>query len=151
MAEAQSKKFEYQRRKPEEGVLYKTVAAQLETFLAARQAEREAHLLENILPWIAYRQYVVTVPVAMRFWLARSPKLMTRVRGIITSVIRRRLRVQAKAEEIELVGSGCPRSAFRIYSLFMDWRPACLSAYLTRCYLIGFLYFGQEAPEKARR
>jgi hypothetical protein len=136
----------YKYRRPEDGLLYKTVQQHLETFLAERRAEEPAtgrapipkhveeelraflrcgvlahgflklhcaecktdhllgfscrkrgfcsscgakraeetaiHLTENVLPPTAYRQYVLTFPHPMRFWLAASKKLLTKIHRI---------------------------------------------------------------------
>ncbi|MBP6219331.1 MAG: transposase zinc-binding domain-containing protein, partial [Oligoflexales bacterium] len=113
----------YERRKPEETVLYQALASHLNTFLAhlaaegkalwsflecgvlaygfirlkcedctmehlvafsckkrgfcpscggKRMAETAAHLIDNILPRVKVRQYVLSVPIPLRYWMASS-------------------------------------------------------------------------------
>ena len=136
----------YQRRRPEETLLYKTVATHLNTFLAnlaeegkslpkhvekelwaflecgvlaygfvrlkctgckseqfvafsckkrgfcpscggKRMAETAAHLVDNILPRVKIRQYVLSVPIPLRYWMASNKKLLTSVHRLVASII----------------------------------------------------------------
>ena len=136
----------YQRRRPEETLLYKTVATHLNTFLAnlaeegkslpkhvekelwaflecgvlaygfvrlkctgckseqfvafsckkrgfcpscggKRMAETAAHLVDNILPRFKIRQYVLSVPIPLRYWMASNKKLLTSVHRLVASII----------------------------------------------------------------
>lgn len=140
----------YQRRQPENTVLYETIAAHAETFIAEREtegnplptrvikeirsylrcgilqygfvrtvcsscdferavafsckgrgfcpscagrrsAEAVLHLIDHILPHAAYRQWVITFPHALRYWLARDNKLVSRVNKIATACIGKHL------------------------------------------------------------
>lgn len=54
---------------------------------AKRQAETTAHLLDNVLPHTPYRQFVTTMPHALRFWLATNRKLTSAVHQIVTAMI----------------------------------------------------------------
>ena len=51
---------------------------------AKRSAEVVTHLCENILPRTAYRQWVITLPHALRWMLARSTKLTALVHAIVS-------------------------------------------------------------------
>ncbi|MBP6219181.1 MAG: transposase zinc-binding domain-containing protein [Oligoflexales bacterium] len=136
----------YERRKPEETLLYQTLASHLNTFLAhlaadgkaipkhvekelwaflecgvlaygfvrvkcadctrehllafsckkrgfcpscggKRMAETAAHLIDNILPCVKVRQYVLSVPIPLRYWMASSKKLLAKVHKIFTSEV----------------------------------------------------------------
>src|SRR5215471_17369380 len=37
-----------------------------------RMAQTAAHLVEQVLPWVPTRQWVVSVPVPLRYWMASS-------------------------------------------------------------------------------
>ncbi len=43
-----------------------------------RKAETAVHLIENVLPHIPYRQFVVTLPHSLRYWLHTNRKLRSR-------------------------------------------------------------------------
>ena len=138
----------YQRRKPEETVLYQVVAEHLATFLAQidadpartglpsnvrrefdrylscgilaagfcrvycdacrastvvafsckaravcpscagrRMAEVGAHLVDQVLPEVPIRQWVLSLPHKVRFLLVRNPKLACEVRGIFVRAV----------------------------------------------------------------
>ena len=156
---ATAKKYTYRRRQPEESVLYKTVAAIVETFIADREAEgrpvpervakelrnyltcgviqygflrvlcpsgdyetvvpysckgrgfcpscfgkrgAEAveHLVDQVLPWAPYRQWVLTFPFALRFWLAANNRLLSKINKIATSEIGKFYASKAKTEGV---------------------------------------------------
>ena len=40
-----------------------------------RMAEIASHLVDNIIPLIPVRQYVLTVPIALRYWMASNKEL----------------------------------------------------------------------------
>jgi hypothetical protein len=52
-----------------------------------RMNETSIHLTENVLPQVPYRQWVVTFPVSLRYWMASSQKLTSLIHGIVTKVI----------------------------------------------------------------
>ena len=54
---------------------------------AKRMVETAEHLVENILPPAQYRQWVVTLPFALRYSVATNRKLMSRIHKIISSEI----------------------------------------------------------------
>ena len=56
---------------------------------AKRKSETAVHLIDNVLPNVAFRQWVTTFPYALRFWLAASRKLVGKVHQLITSMITR--------------------------------------------------------------
>ena len=134
----------YQRRRPEETLLYKTLAEHLNSFLAnleeegkslpkhvekelraylecevlaygfvrvkcedcksellvafsckkrgfcpscggKRMAETAAYLVDNIIPPVRIRQYVLSVPIPLRYWMASNKKLLAGVHKIFAS------------------------------------------------------------------
>ena len=56
---------------------------------AKRKSETAVHLIDNVLPHVAFRQWVTTFPYALRFWMAASRKLVGKVHQLITSMITR--------------------------------------------------------------
>jgi hypothetical protein len=48
-----------------------------------RMVETAAHLVDNVLPIAPYRQWVLTLPVPLRFWCATNRKLAAKVHRII--------------------------------------------------------------------
>jgi hypothetical protein len=48
-----------------------------------RMAQQAAHLVEQVLPWVPMRQWVVSVPIPLRYWMAPSRALTARVHTII--------------------------------------------------------------------
>ena len=61
--------------------------AQLEDIAARRMAEMAAHLVEQVIPWVPTRQWVVSVPIPLRYWMAPSRELTARVHTIIRRTI----------------------------------------------------------------
>ena len=54
---------------------------------ARRMAQTAAHLVECVLPWVPTRQWVVSVPVPLRDWMAASQDLTATVHTIIRTTI----------------------------------------------------------------
>jgi Transposase zinc-binding domain/Putative transposase len=52
-----------------------------------RMAQTAAHLVEGVMPWVPTRQWVVSVPVPLRYWTAPSRDLTAQVHGIIRTTI----------------------------------------------------------------
>jgi len=52
-----------------------------------RMAQTAAHLVEGVIPWVATRQWVVSVPVPLRYWMASSQDLTAQVHTIIRTTI----------------------------------------------------------------
>jgi len=52
-----------------------------------RMVECAAHLVDNVLPAAPYRQWIVTLPVPLRFWIATSKKLASEVHRLIIDQI----------------------------------------------------------------
>src|SRR4030095_3254850 len=44
-----------------------------------RRAQMAAPLVEQVLPWVPTRQWVVSVPIPLRYWTASSPDLTATV------------------------------------------------------------------------
>src|SRR5207237_215326 len=105
----------YEPRDPSRTVLYHVIADHLETFLAAldadrgpkelllpfsckrrgfcpscaarRMAQTAAHLVTCVIPWVPTRQWVVSVPIPLRYWMAASQALTAQVHTIIRTTI----------------------------------------------------------------
>lgn len=156
---ATARQYTYRRRQPEETVLYKTLAANVETFIADREAEgrpvpvrvakelrdylkcgilqygfvltfcpgctHEApvgysckgrgfcpscfgkrmaeaveHLVDHVLPLAPFRQWVLTFPFALRFWLATNNRLLSKINKIATAEIGKFYSKKAIAEGV---------------------------------------------------
>jgi Putative transposase/Transposase zinc-binding domain len=52
-----------------------------------RMAQMAAHLVERVIPWVPTRQWVVSVPVPLRYWMASSQERTAKVHTIIRTTI----------------------------------------------------------------
>ena len=52
-----------------------------------RMAQMAAHLVEQVIPWVPIRQWVVSVPIPLRYWMASSQDLTAKVHTIIRTTI----------------------------------------------------------------
>src|SRR5215470_13467200 len=52
-----------------------------------RMAQTAAYLVEQVIPWVPTRQWVVSVPVPLRYWMAASQDLTAQVHTIIRTTI----------------------------------------------------------------
>jgi hypothetical protein len=52
-----------------------------------RMAQTAAHLVECVIPWVPTRQWVVSVPIPLRYWMAASKDLTAKVHTIIRTTI----------------------------------------------------------------
>src|ERR671922_3031366 len=52
-----------------------------------RMAQRAPHLVPCVMPWVPTRQWVVSVPVPLRYWMAASQDLTATVHTIIRTTI----------------------------------------------------------------
>src|SRR5262247_2636323 len=52
-----------------------------------RMAQTAAHLVERVIPWVPTRQWVVSVPIPLRYWMAASQDLTATVHTIIRTTI----------------------------------------------------------------
>src|SRR4030095_2181478 len=50
-------------------------------------AQMAAHLVEQVFPWVPTRQWVVSVPIPLRYWTASSQDLTATVHTIIRTTI----------------------------------------------------------------
>jgi Putative transposase len=50
-------------------------------------AQTAAHLVEQVIPWVPTRQWVVSVPIPLRYWMASSQDLTAKVHTIIRTTI----------------------------------------------------------------
>ena len=57
-----------------------------------RMAETAAHLIDQVFPQVAVRQWVITFPKRLRYFLHRDPALLNRVMRIVLRAIETRLR-----------------------------------------------------------
>jgi hypothetical protein len=68
---------------------------------AKRQAEAATHLTDNILPIAPYRQFVVSFPIPMRYWLNSNKKLFAKIHSLIIKAIHKHYTDAAKAMGIK--------------------------------------------------
>jgi hypothetical protein len=54
---------------------------------ARRMAQTAAHLVTCVIPWVPTRQWVVSVPIPLRYWMAVSQDLTAKVHTIIRTTI----------------------------------------------------------------
>src|SRR5262249_4354901 len=52
-----------------------------------RRAQPAAHLVEQVIPWVLTRQWGVSVPVPLRYWMAGSQDLTAKVHTIMRTTI----------------------------------------------------------------
>src|SRR5213082_3021587 len=52
-----------------------------------RMAQMAAHLVDQVIPWVPTRPWVVSVPIPLRYWTASSQDLTTKVPTIIRTTI----------------------------------------------------------------
>jgi Putative transposase/Transposase zinc-binding domain len=52
-----------------------------------RMAQMAAHLVEQVLPWVPTRPWVVSVPIPLRYWMASSQDLTATVHTIMRTTI----------------------------------------------------------------
>ena len=52
-----------------------------------RMSETSIKLTDHILPDLPYRQWVLTLPIALRYWLAKSSKLLTMIHKIFIDTV----------------------------------------------------------------
>jgi hypothetical protein len=50
-------------------------------------AQQAAHLVEQVIPWVPTRQWVVSLPIPLRYWMASSRELTAKVHTIIRRTI----------------------------------------------------------------
>jgi hypothetical protein len=50
-------------------------------------AQQAAHLVEQVIPWVPTRQWVVSLPIPLRYWMASSRDLTAKVHTIIRRII----------------------------------------------------------------
>ena len=68
---------------------------------ARRQAEAAAHLVDEVLPVIPYRQFVLSFPIPLRYWLHSNRQLYAKVHSIVISEIHRHYRRAAMRSAIK--------------------------------------------------
>jgi len=73
---------------------------------AKRQAEAASHLVENVLPITAYRQFVVTFPIPLRYWMHANKELFAKVYGTVIKEIHKYYVEKALATGIKNPKSG---------------------------------------------
>lgn len=75
-----------------------------------RMAESAAHLVDNVLPKAPYRQWVITLPFALRYWAATNKELEAKIHKIIISSINHHY--QGRAVALGFSSSVCGSLSF---------------------------------------
>src|SRR5215510_5341239 len=52
-----------------------------------RMAQTVAHLVERVIPWVPTHQWVVSVPIPLRYWIAASQDLTAHIHTILRTTI----------------------------------------------------------------
>src|SRR5215470_11971070 len=113
---------------------------------ARRMAQTAAHLVECVIPWVPTRQWVVSVPIPLRYWMASSPDLTAQVHTIIRTTIGQYYVNQA-------VTRGCERANLQPGSVtFIQRFGSALNLHLHfHCVFLEGVYCDRtEASLKAR-
>ena len=50
-------------------------------------AQTAAHLVECVMPWVPTRQWVVSVPIPLRYWMSSSRDLTAQMHTIVRTTI----------------------------------------------------------------
>jgi hypothetical protein len=66
-----------------------------------RMAEAATHLTENVLPLVPYRQFVLSFPIPMRYWLHTNKKFSSKVFGVVAKLIHQYYTGKAEAHGIK--------------------------------------------------
>jgi hypothetical protein len=101
-------------------------------------AQTAAHLVERVFPWVPTRQWVVSVPIPLRYWMAASQDLTAKVHTIIRTL---RHRGYLEAGSNNAVATG--------YDPLLDNEPELartMAASVTQR-----IAFGERAGQKVRR
>ena len=64
--------------------------------LGRRMAEASAFYVDHVLPQAPIRQWVFSFPMPLRFWMAKNPRLLTRILGISLRTIRSHYQKKSK-------------------------------------------------------
>ena len=73
---------------------------------AKKMAEIAAHLVDNILPRAPYRQFVLSVPIALRYWMATDKKLTAKIHKIFAEETNFLYQARAGKRGLKTIGSG---------------------------------------------
>ncbi|MBI5545142.1 MAG: transposase [Deltaproteobacteria bacterium] len=65
--------------------------------IGRKMADTAAHLVDRVLPWAPYRQWVVSLPFRLRLRLARSEEFLGAVRRLFMAAVKAWQRRQARA------------------------------------------------------
>jgi len=90
---------------------------------AKRMAEAATHLTQNVLPLVPYRQFVVSFPIPLRYWLHTNKRFASEVFGLVTKEIHRYYLHKAHATGIT---NATPSSI-----AFIQRRGSALNPFLT--------------------
>ena len=73
---------------------------------AKKMAEVAAHLVDSILPRAPYRQFVLSVPIPLRYWMATSKKLTKKIHKIFAQETETLYLEKASRHGLTPIGSG---------------------------------------------
>ncbi len=109
---------------------------------AKRQAKVTSHLTENILPIAAYRQFVVSFPIPMRYWLNSNKTLFSKIHQILIKVIHQHYLTTASDVGIKnpLPGS---------ISFTQRWGSACNLIHIYACLLVPCHHINKLSAQRS--
>ena len=73
---------------------------------AKKMAEVAAHLVDNLLPKALYRQFVLSVPIPLRYWMATNKKLTAKIHKIFADETDFLYQTKAAKRGFKAIGSG---------------------------------------------
>ena len=80
-------------------------------------AQTAVHLVECVIPWVPTRQWVVSVPIPLRYWMSSSRDLTAQVHTIVRTAIAQYYVNQAvKRSNTTLNGTRCNRDQSHLSS-----------------------------------
>ena len=88
------------------GLFLKYTSSFCPSCCAKRQVEAATHLVDHVLPMAPYRQFVVTFPIPMRYWLHSNKELFSKVYRIIIKEIHSYYKTKALSSGIKDPKSG---------------------------------------------
>ena len=68
-------------------------------------AEVAAHLVDNLLPRAPYHQFVLSVPIPLRYWMATSKKLTAKIHKIFADETDLLYQAKASKRGLQAIGS----------------------------------------------
>ena len=65
---------------------------------AKRMAEAATHLVDNVLPHVAYRQFVISFPIPLRYWMHSNRKLFAKIHSLVIKELHAYYKEKARSQ-----------------------------------------------------